>query len=228
MDSAILHTTYISIAIQVLMGAVGAYGLTQKVAPEHRALQTSLHIEMAVQVIELGFYVWLVTRFSVATMASVRYYDWVLSTPLMLLSLMIYFKYEEYRERGLDSSTIVWRDFLHDNRAAIAQVLGANLIMILFGYLGEIGTLQRAVATLGGFGAFAAAFYTMYAHFASTSVVGTQLFSVNAVIWGLYGVAYIFPDAPKNIALNALDVVAKNIFGLYLAHKVIQTTPSTT
>ena len=66
--------------------------------PEHQALRTSLIIEMVVQVIELGFYIWLITRFCVQTMASTRYYDWILSTPLMLLSIMIYFKYGAARE----------------------------------------------------------------------------------------------------------------------------------
>jgi bacteriorhodopsin len=213
-------TTYVSIAVQMTTGLFGVYGLKRAVDPEHEALKNSLQFEMAAQAIALAFYFWLIFHFNVPTMAATRYRDWAFSTPLMLFAVMLYFKYEDYRERGVDTST-VWQDFLRDNSLAIAVVLVCNGLMLASGYLGETGMIDKKVALILGFVAFAIAFYVIYAEFASKSEVGTRVFSVIAFVWGLYGAVYFFPAIPKNMALNGLDVVAKNMFGLYLTHKVV-------
>lgn len=223
LDKFVVYTTVLSIAVQLATGGYGVYGLTKSVPLEHEALKTSLTIEMVVQAIELIFYVWVIFHLHVPTMAATRYRDWIFTTPLMLLSLMLYFSYEEYRERGVDTTT-VWQDFWKEDRAAIATVLVSNTLMIIFGYLGEVGMISKMNATITGFASFAVAFYVMYDHFASKSAVGTQLFSIIGFVWSLYGVVYLFPAAyaaQKNIALNGLDVVAKNLFGTYLAYKVV-------
>jgi hypothetical protein len=36
------------------------------------------------------------------------------------------------------------------------------------------------------------------------------------VVWGLYGVAAALADVPKNVMYNAIDVVSKNGFGLFI------------
>ena len=224
LTSVVLCTTYASIVVQVLTGLVGAYGLVTVVPPEHRALQTSLQIEMAMQAIELGFYFWIVEHFDVATMGATRYRDWIFTTPLMLFSLMLYFKYEEQLGKGHDTTALTWQRFLQDNKAAVAAVLVGNTLMLVSGYLGEVGTIPKPVATFAGFAAFAYTFHTAYIHFASTTVVGSRLLQVIAAVWGLYGVASVLPAAHKNIAYNGLDVVAKNLFGVYLAHKILSRT----
>ena len=220
MEDLVRYTTFLSIFVQLLTGVVGGYALTTVVPPEHAALKTSLTIEMVVQAIELGFYVWLVYHFDVATMAATRYFDWIFTTPLMLVALLLYFKYEEYRTRVMDT-TNVWQDFLREDRGVIAKVLVANALMIVLGYVGEIGIVDKTLATISGFIAMAYAFYAMYVHLASKSAIGIRLFYFVSIVWSLYGVAYVFPDAPKNMALNGLDVVAKNIFGAYLSYKVL-------
>lgn len=216
----VVYTTLLSIAIQLFTGIFGMYGLTKSIPSEDQALKTSLAIEMIVQAIELLFYVWVFFHFNVSTMAATRYFDWIFTTPLMLFSLMLYFMYEDYRERGVDTTT-VWQDFMKEHQAAIATVLASNTLMIVLGYLGEVSTISKATATITGFLFFAIAFYVMYVHFASKSIVGTRLFSIVGSVWSLYGVVYLFPEAHKNIALNGLDVVAKNLFGTYLAYKVV-------
>jgi bacteriorhodopsin len=223
LDKFVVYTTVLSIAVQLATGIYGVYGLTKSVPVEHQALKTSLTIEMVVQLIEFIFYVWVIFHLHVPTMAATRYRDWIFTTPLMLFSLMLYFMYEEYREGGVDTTT-VWQDFTKEHRAAIATVLVSNILMIIFGYLGEVGTISKINATILGFVFFGIAFYVMYDHFASKSAVGTRLFSIIGPVWGLYGVVYLFPTpfaAHKNIALNGLDVVAKNLFGTYLAYKVV-------
>jgi hypothetical protein len=41
-------------------------------------------------------------------------------------------------------------------------------------------------------------------------------------VWGMYGVAAVMPDVPKNNTLNLLDIVAKNFFGVFLSFKAMQ------
>lgn len=221
MMQTVLQTTYASLLAQFLTGAFGVLGLTYDVAPEHQALKTSLNIEMGVQLIELIFYLWFVSHFNLATMAATRYKDWVVSTPLMLISTMLYYYYEQARQERRDTTNAV-SEFFQTHRDTIAIVLLANFWMIAFGYAGEVGWISMGTSVVLGFVAFGVAFYTMWSRLASKSVVGKKLFSAIAGVWSLYGVAFMFPMAAKNIAYNALDVVAKNMFGVYLAHKVIQ------
>lgn len=42
------------------------------------------------------------------------------------------------------------------------------------------------------------------------------IFNMYIIIWGLYGVVYMFDETTKNICLNILDLTAKCIIGLGL------------
>jgi bacteriorhodopsin len=217
----VLLTTYASILAQLATGAYALRGANADVPPEHDALKLSLDIEMGVQLIELLFYLWLVGHFDLATMAKTRYKDWAVSTPLMLVSAMLYFSYEKSREEGRDTTDAV-ADFFATHTQTIAIVVAANLAMIVAGYAGEVGWLPTRWSLLAGFAAFGTAFHAMWSRLASQSKLGRRLFRFIAAVWSLYGVAFVLPAAPKNVAYNLLDVVAKNFFGVFLALKVVQ------
>lgn len=227
MESTVLHTTYLSIFAQLGTGAIGLMGLTYDVPSEHSALKASLSIEMGVQLIEIVFYLWFVSHFDLATMASSRYKDWAISTPLMLVSAMIYYYYEQLREEGGDTTNVV-HELFQRHWKTIAIVLGANALMLFFGYAGETRVLSMWASVVLGFAAFGVAFYTMWKRFASQSAMGQRLFTLMAIVWSLYGVVYMLPAAGKNIAYNGLDVVAKNFFGIFLALKVAQASSDST
>jgi hypothetical protein len=93
---------------------------------------------MVVQAIELGFYIWLISHFSVLMMAATRHRDWIFSTPLMLFSAVLYFKYEDYRERSVDTIA-VWQDFVRDDKSAIAMVLGGKAVLGVVAWSSGIG-----------------------------------------------------------------------------------------
>lgn len=221
MESLVLNTVYISLVAQILTGAYGVYGLTLKVPPRKQLLKTSLKFEMFVQFIELLFYFWLVNSFNLATMAKTRYKDWFFTTPLMLVSAMLYYYHEKLIEEKENTENIL-SDFFEEYGSTVAVVLTANFFMILFGYLGESGRLSLYKSAFFGFIAFFIAFYTLWSQLASKSKAGRQLFTVIAIVWTLYGFAYLLPVAQKNISYNFLDVIAKNFFGVYLAYKVSQ------
>lgn len=219
MENLVLQTTKVSVLAQIATGIVGVYGLLQDVAPEKKALQFSLAIEMFVQGIELLFYFWFLANFNLAMMAQTRYKDWFLNTPLMLISSMVFLKYEKERENGNDTKQIV-RDFFKHYGKTIAIVVFSNVMMIAFGYAGERGWLTMPLSCVLGFGAFAVTFGTVWFDLASKSALGRRLWAIMASVWALYGVAFLLPVASKNISYNVLDVVAKNFFGVFLAYKV--------
>jgi bacteriorhodopsin len=221
MAETVLQTAYLSLGFQALTGLVGLYGLKVELPPKDQALKVSLQIEMVVQLIEFVFYLWAIFRFNLATMAASRYADWVVTTPLMLISLMLYFDYEQAREEGRDTTTVV-RDFWKTHRDTVATVVAANFLMVALGYAGEVGWLPPGLSVVLGFGAFGTAFYTLWERLASKSCTGRRLFKLIATVWSLYGAAFLLPTASKNIVYNGLDVVAKNFFGVFLASKVIQ------
>lgn len=215
-------TTEFSIIIQILSGLIGIFGLFVTVDIQHQILNDILSIELIVQIVELIFYIYFLQTLAVtnvSNMATVRYFDWVITTPIMLLTTIIYFKYEEEMSKN-NPKPILFSQFLRDNAKNIAIITLLNMLMLLFGYLGETGLGDKL--TMGGLGfvAFFGAFYIIYTEYASKTNIGKILFSVLFIVWSIYGVAYGLNDITKNNLFNGLDIVSKNFFGIFLAGKI--------
>jgi bacteriorhodopsin len=218
--SFVLDTTWLSIIVQFVTGLLDIHGISIKLPPEHAVLIDVLKLETFVQVVEFIFYIWFVYRFNLETMASTRYFDWVVTTPIMLFTSMVYFKYEELKAGG-KSAELSITSFLKDYRNQVITVVISNFLMLLFGYLGEIGILNKAIAGSLGFVFFGISFYIIYTDFAAASTIGKRMFALLFVIWAIYGVAFMFPVEQKNITFNGLDIIAKNFFGIYLYFLVL-------
>jgi bacteriorhodopsin len=240
--AVVLLTTKISLAVQIATGFVGLQGLTYALPQPHAVLTHLLALETFVQFVELTFYAWFVYRFNLSTMALTRYADWFFTTPTMLLTTIMYFRYQsvvngaaaksaaftnhipEPDEKPADAprpsfiKTI--GDFVRENKKEVATILGANVFMLAAGALGEVGAISRAASVVLGFGGLAVSFATIYRKFAKDSPVGRALFAILTALWAAYGVAFLFPAAAKNISFNVLDVFAKNFFGVYLYFQV--------
>lgn len=196
-----------SILAQAITGVVSAQGLFMTVAPEHAVLQDLLKIETGVQAVELFFYSHFLTNTDLADMAKIRYYDWVLTTPVMLFTTMAYLEYKNARP----DQNLTLADFVDRHGSTIAEVLAYNMAMLAFGYAYEIGAMSKAPAAVLGSLAFVGAFKKMRDTFG-----GSRFLDAMTAVWGLYGVAFLLPDAEKNTCLNILDVIAKNFFGVFL------------
>ena len=100
----------------------------------------------------------------------------------------------------------------------MAAIVLLNYFMLLVGYMGEIGSLNRLESELLGFGAFFGMFYLIYNRYVrkSTGIDNTVLFSMYFTVWSLYGVAYLLEEKNKNVAYNILDMFSKCIIGLGL------------
>lgn len=210
------HTMSVSLMVQVLTGVLAARGAFLKVPEEHQALVDILRLETAVQFIEAAFYAWaLKSTVELGTLASKRYSDWVLTTPTMLVSTIMYMKYLEGRPG------------ISQYKKDIMEILAYNLGMLVFGYLGETNVLPKSLSITLGFACFAKSFYLIYKKFNNKK--SEKLFKFLLVVWGLYGVAAMLPNVQKNVSYNLLDVVAKNFYGLFIYYKAydIATTVQT-
>lgn len=216
------RSTNISINVQIITGVIGIAGMFYTLEPKHQILKSVLILELGVQAVELIFYIFILRKIvttRLSEMASIRYFDWVFTTPVMLLTTIVYFTYEKRLADG-NTEPLHLGDFVKENIKNIAIITLCNLLMLIFGYLGETGRGNKWLMGGLGFAGFFGAFYVIYTEYASKTNVGKNLFGFLFVIWALYGVAYGFGDVTKNHMYNSLDILAKNFFGIFLALRI--------
>ena len=220
--SSVHLSTNISIIIQTISGLIGLSGIVTNIPEKHQILQSILTLETFVQMIELIFYIFVLQSMATEAlpkMAAIRYYDWFITTPIMLITSIIFFKYEEYLEKNIEKK-IDLLTFLKTERDNIIIIITCNFLMLYFGYLGEIGSIDMKISLTVGFLFFGITFYYIYANYAVKSKNATLLFYYIFLIWGSYGLAAIMKPELKNNIFNVLDIFSKNFFGLYLYYRI--------
>ena len=109
--------------------------------------------------------------------------------------------------------------YLTDNKNVFLPIFFLNWLMLIFGYLGEIGKMDNRIAVGCGFLPFITFFAIIYNKFAKYSSFGGKiLFWWFFAIWALYGIAALASYYWKNICYNILDLFSKNFFGFILAY----------
>jgi len=216
----ILRTGALSLIIQILTGAFDIYVLMQKFSPKMNIIKSLLTIELLVQVVEGMFYVWLVMNFSkITNITPFRYYDWIITTPSMLFSFSMYLIYLNLtttnKEENNDKIPTLYELTL-ENSPTLVTILILNTLMLLFGYLAELGKLSANMGALYGFVPFIAMFYLIYDNYAKYTQVGRITFYYFSGIWALYGFASMLSYKYKNTIYNILDLLSKNFFGIFL------------
>jgi len=90
--------------------------------------------------------------------------------------------------------------------------------MLYIGYLGETKVLDIWTACFLGFIPFIGMFYILFKNYLQPKYVFANylFYSIYLVVWGLYGVVYLFNAEYKNIMMNILDCIAKCLVGLSL------------
>jgi bacteriorhodopsin len=213
------NSTIISLVVQIITGIVGGAALFVPLGEKDKILGDVLGFEMAVQVIELVFYFWFLFIKDIATITTTRYLDWFLSTPVMLLTMSAYFSYESMKEKFRNESI---QEFFAENRRPLYAIFFFNFLMLLAGMLGELGYVTKLFAFLYGFVALALSFGTIYKNFVLASGFVTSFFTIMAVAWSGYGIAYMLDPVKKNVVYTILDIIAKNFFGLYLGFNIFK------
>ena len=135
----VYKTMYISIIIQILTSLISLHGFFIKLDSTDRILKDILGIETFVQFVETFTYIWIILSIhKIGNMTPRRYFDWMITTPIMLISTIIYMDYMYKRENEPETS-LTLMGFLRDNRTKIVLIFVLNALMLLFGYMGETG-----------------------------------------------------------------------------------------
>ncbi len=217
--SIIYITGVISLIIQVITGIFDYYVLQLNIPPEINLLRELLLVEFVVQIIEGSFYIWMVMNFStIKNITPKRYFDWVITTPSMLLTYSIFLIYLKNNEK---EGTRSMSDVIKEHWKVLLPIILLNWLMLLFGYLGEMKIIPIVTANILGFIPFIIYFGMIYHNFAKDFLLGKQTFAIFFGLWLLYGVAAFFPYYLKNSCYNILDLFAKNFFGIFIAGVII-------
>jgi bacteriorhodopsin len=227
--TSILHSSLLfSIAVQVVTGVIELLALLVKTAPGMALIRQLLGLELAVQAVEGAFYVWLYKNIDrVKNITPKRYADWALTTPTMLVTLTAYIIYLN-SDKGDDSLSLT--QILRENAAPIALIIGLNWLMLLFGYLGEVGVIPILTGVALGFVPFIAYFYIIYERFVANDAIhnngnndntSLKIYVYFLVFWSLYGIVAVLPYTLKNTIYNVLDLFSKNFFGLFLSYLIV-------
>lgn len=198
---------YISLGVQFFTGLVDLWGLTLPLDPKDKIYKELLALELVVQTIEFCFYIWLVLNLHREDITMFRYYDWFLTTPFMLITLMAFISPEP-------SLSI----FFHRNSSIISTVVLLNALMLLCGWKAEKQPWNSKTWIAWGFLFWVMTFGYIFTHFYPASK--HPLFSYYLVIWGIYGIAAVLPYRHKNNMYNILDLFSKNALGIYLTYVI--------
>ncbi len=166
------------------------------------------NLETAISLIAGYFYSVFVTKVSVdridyTELNKMRYVDWAITTPIMLLVLIL----------------VLGQNIRKSVKFIFYLIIVLlNFAMLFIGYLGEINFLPKLNASLLGFIPFFIMFYLVYITFIKghTSMANMVMFWLYITIWSLYGVVYLFEEELKNVCFNILDLIAKCFVGLGL------------
>lgn len=168
-----------------------------------------LNLETCISVVAAFFYGKFVAMFENKSnvdykkINDTRYLDWSITTPIMLLVLVLALLYNS------KSGSLNFFSFL--------KILLLNYGMLGAGYLGEINILDKTISNTIGFVFFAAMYYFIYTKYVSPKPNFTNniLFSSFAFLWALYGVVYFMNDLEKNVWFNVLDLFSKCFVGIF-------------
>jgi len=237
--SALLHSSLLfSIVVQAVTGVIELLVLFVKTAPGMALIRQLLGLELAVQAVEGAFYVWLYNNIhTVKNITPKRYADWALTTPTMLITLIAYIVYLN-SDKGNGNDSLSFGQILRENAAPIALIIGLNWLMLLFGYLGEVGVIPILTGVALGFAPFIAYFYIIYERFVANDAnngnngnndtTSLKIYVYFLVFWSLYGIVAVLPYTLKNTIYNVLDLFAKNFFGLFLSYLIVSNATNAT
>ena len=130
-----------------------------------------------------------------------RYIDWAITTPIMLLVLSLVLSFNTNTKIKLH-----W----------FVLTVVFNYLMLYVGYLGETG-MEKMTASILGFLFFFLTYGLVFMNYLTKyNRDNWIIFSMYVLVWSIYGVAYHFEEERKNIIYNYLDLIAKCFVGIGL------------
>jgi bacteriorhodopsin len=220
--SNVILTGKISLGIQFIVGILDLYALNLPRSKDV-LLRDLLKLELFVQTVEFIFYSWMVRSWGKHGLQSIvqyRYYDWMITTPAMLITLMAFLG---------GSPTQSLESFVSEHKDFIVGITSLNFSMLLLGLGGELQCISQTRSVILGFIPFFIYFALIYNRFVADKQVSSNkvlLFYFFFIIWSIYGIVALLPSSAKNISYNILDLFSKNLLGVILSVLLI-TRPET-
>ena len=216
-------TMLISFYTQIVTLLIGLSALLVKLPNNMLILREVLILENLAQLIEGSFYMWFLffdkVNVDVVDITKFRYYDWFLSTPIMLISMIAYFQYNNTKNNLINLNLV---NLIKSNYNNITKILTYNFVMLLTGYLYEINLSNVFTTFIIGFIFFILLFLQLYISFARKSKNNITVFFLMLIIWSFYGFAILFNYKVKNTLYNILDLFSKNFYGLFLSYLILK------
>lgn len=170
-------------------------------------IRNILNLETCISVVAAFFYSKFVSKAESGNLDhesinKTRYLDWAITTPIMLLVLVLAFLY------NTNGGPLKFSKFL--------TMLGLNYGMLGMGYLGMMGIIDKTLANVTGFGFFFTLYGYIYKNFLTKyNFDNMMLFYSFVILWAFYGVFYQMDDITKNVGYNVLDLFSKCFVGIF-------------
>ena len=204
-EEMIVNTFYITYVFLITTGTIT---FIEAMRTKDMKIRNILNLETCISVVAAFFYGKFVTQvenkeIDYEKLTRTRYTDWAITTPIMLLVLLLAFL---YNSKG---GPLSFKTYLN--------VLGLNFGMLGMGYTGMIGLLDKTMANVIGFGFFTAMFAYIYKIFLSKkyNFDSMLLYYSFLGLWALYGVAYQMDPLTQNVGYNILDLFSKCFVGIW-------------
>ena len=192
----------------VLLITTGTITFIEALSTNSPTIRHIMNLETCISIIAGYFYSTFVEKVNKGNIDykeinTTRYNDWFITTPLMILVIMLSLAYNN-------------KQSVHITTYITAILL--NFGMLYSGYVGDSKKVTRLTACIIGFIFFIALFTLIYCNFVrgSTVIFNFILFGIYVFVWGIYGIVYLLDEENKNIIFNILDVIAKCFVGLGL------------
>ena len=203
----------------VLLLTTGTITLIEALRTKVKMVQHIMNLETCISVVAGYFYsmfhekIKKMKEINWKEITRLRYIDWGITTPIMLLVLSLVLSF--------NSKTTIQLHWF-------ALTIFFNYAMLYAGYVGETGQLEKMTASVIGFLTLFLMYGLVFINYLlpKQNRDNTVIFSLFVVIWSMYGVAYYFEEEQKNIAYNYLDLTSKCLVGIGLwvyYTKIIQT-----
>lgn len=221
-------TFAVSMIVQAVALGISIYALVDSRQSKPALLEVILILELVVQGVELAWYSVVGMLFYFGRMnigVSYRYLDWAVTTPTMLISILLFIWY-------LQCNILTLENVLSDDWKVLALLTAVilNWVMLAIGYVYEAkleSITQNFDLLLGPKGGLYLAFVPFVGSYlpifvsvaAKSDAIAWIVAILTFFIWALYGVVAILystpdGDAMKNTFYNVLDIISKNLAGI--------------
>lgn len=202
------------VVVYILLVTTGSITLIEALKTDDPVVRHMLNLETCISIVAGFFYYKFIELFTTEKepespqlwekINEVRYLDWSITTPMMLLVLLLFL--------AQHNKTVV-------HIGTFLIVLFLNFTMLLFGYLGDIGKIDLILGSFISFVAFFAMFGFIFVNYIQNTkcLPNKVIFYSYFLTWSLYGVNYYQTNVFwKNSIYNVLDLISKCFIGLSL------------